>query len=188
MSWNNLEEMNALVKHLSLMSKGQKKQAMIILAYALKANYLFFDESFDGLDPVMRLNFKKLLISEMAERELTVIISSHDIRELEDFCDELIMFKDGKLIKQTSSEEFTSAIHKLQFITKNPITTELDSFNIIEKEVSGMVYRIVTKDDVEAIRTALSPLDLILFEEIPMRLDEAFVSELVERGYESYDA
>lgn len=95
-------------------SKGMKRQAAIILALSTKADYLFFDETFDGLDPVKRNLFRNLIANDSVERGSTVIITSHSLRELEDTCDQLALLHDGGIVFESDVQHLKTSLFKVQ--------------------------------------------------------------------------
>ena len=96
------------------MSKGMQRQAALILAFATNPRYLFLDEIFDGLDPVMRKVLKTLIIQEVADRQMTCIIASHNLREIDDICDKILLIHKGEMVKNTETDTLKNQMHKIQ--------------------------------------------------------------------------
>ena len=169
------------------MSKGMKRQVTLILALASSCEYLLLDEAFDGLDPMMRLNLKRLIAEEIEARKLTVIISSHNLRELEDICDVIGFLSDGNVVTRGSVDDLKHSLHKVQFSVQENIDDILANFNIIHKTATGSITTLVMRNDVEELRALLKPYNPIVFEEIPLKLEEIFVYEMEAKGYGNYE-
>src|SRR5699024_8511155 len=99
--------------------KGMKRQCAIICALATNVKYMFFDETFDGIDPIIRNYFKKLIINQMAKQDTTIIMTSHNLRELEDICDNLGLIHDSKIFFESDINSLKSDICKVQISLKN---------------------------------------------------------------------
>ena len=164
------------------MSKGMKRQVILVLSIACNGEYLLLDEAFDGLDPVMRLNLKRLLSERMEEANMSVVISSHNIRELEDICDLVYFISDGNVLSSGGIEDLKESMHKLQFVCK-PYGNALDNYSILHSSSSGSIHTIITKEEVSTIKDALEPYDVTLFEELPLRLEDVFIYEMEAKGY-----
>ena len=135
-------------------SKGMKRQAMFALALAIAPKYLLLDEAFDGLDPVMRLAFKKA-INQIIDENMTVIISSHNLRELEDICDSFGILENGQMTTSGDLYEIKENIHKIQLAFKEELEDICDSFGILDNgcmTTSGDLYDI--KDHIHKIQLA----------------------------------
>ena len=113
-----------LNKKTSSFSKGMKRQAAVICAIAARPDYLFLDEAFDGLDPSMRIAVKKMMIEAMADSEMTIVISSHNLKEVEEFCDTVGMLHHGKIIFTRDLSELKGNIHKIQASFDKELTKE----------------------------------------------------------------
>ena len=168
------------------LSKGMKKQVAIWLAVSAKPDVLILDEPLDGLDPVMRRKVLNILMQDVADRNLTVMISSHNLRELEDICDHVGIISSGKLVLQRKLDDMKSETHKVQLAFKDgvfPIELE-DKFNVLNKSQLGQVYSVILngpKDDIEKEINKYKPL---VFDMIPLTLEEIFIYELGGKDYE----
>lgn len=168
---------------ISTFSKGMKRQAIVILAISAKTDYLLLDEAFDGLDPVMRHKLKKLLSLEVLNRNLTVIISSHNLRELEDICDCMSLISNGKITMNGSISEHKEHTHKIQLALKDFDLKLLDKFEIIHQENVGVIYTLIIKGNLEEIKEIILKQDPLIFEILPITLEEIFVYEMEADGY-----
>lgn len=166
-------------------SKGMKKQVSVICGICAGTDYLFCDETFDGLDPVMRQAVKSLFAADMADRNLTPIIASHNLRELEDICDHVGLLHKGGILLSRELDDMKLNIHKLQCVLQPGMATEdlvaLDKLNV---EQRGSLITLVvrgTREEVEAIMASYNP---VFFECIPLSLEEIFISETEVAGYD----
>ncbi len=171
-------------KSLSSFSKGMKRQAAIILALSCKADYMFFDETFDGLDPVMRNLVKSLICKEVLEHDATAIITSHSLRELEDICDQLALLHQGGLILESDISNLKTRQFKIQIAYDHEF--DINSFEGIEihkfKKV-GSVATMIIKGDYDKTVEYLSSTNPILLDVLPMTLEEVFTYEMELLGY-----
>ena len=172
-------------RKISTFSKGMKKQLSIIYGICAGTDYLFCDETFDGLDPVMRQAVKSLFAADMADRNLTPIIASHNLRELEDICDHVGLLHKGGILLSRELDDMKLNIHKLQCVLQPGMSAEdlvaLDKLNI---EQRGSLITLVvrgTREEVEAIMASYNP---VFFECIPLSLEEIFISETEVAGYD----
>lgn len=169
---------------ISTMSKGMKRQVSLILALAIKPEYLFLDEAFDGLDPMMRLTFKQILNEEMENRDMTVIISSHNLRELEDICNYMGILNDGKILSSGSISEMKGNLTKIQLGIHKEMKDEiLSSLSLLHKTHVGSIITFVARNTKEEIDKIIIPLEPILYEEIPLTLEEIFIYEMEANKY-----
>lgn len=171
---------------LTKMSKGMQRQASLILAMAAEPQLLLMDEAFDGLDPVMRESLKRILAREVVERSLTVIIASHNLRELEDFCDKIGLLHRGGLVYQHELESMNLGVYKLQTAFKLlPTREELEKtgLNILHYERRGSVLQLVIRAERREIEEALAPKNPLILDMLPLTLEELFIYELEVKGY-----
>lgn len=165
-------------------SKGMKRQVSLILSLSVLPEVLLLDEAFDGLDPVMRLTLKRLLADELLNREMTVIISSHNLRELEDICDRIALLNDCTISLQDEVENLRANYHKLQIAYTDASFDDLyKSFNALHLEKRGHVYMLVIKGDASFAKEKIAETKPVLFEEIPVTMEEVFVYEMEDQGY-----
>jgi ABC-2 type transport system ATP-binding protein len=165
-------------------SKGMKRQASVILALSCDPEVLLLDEAFDGLDPVMRLMFKRLITDELMNRQITVVISSHNLRELEDICDSIALLDHHTISIQDEVENIRSNYHKLQIgYTKEQSSEIFKELAPLHLEQRGHVYLMVAKGDINSIRTLIESTQPVLLEEIPITMEEVFVYEMEAKCY-----
>ncbi len=167
-------------------SKGMRRQAALILALSCKPKYLLLDEAFDGLDPVLRLTLRKLMADDVSERGMTVIIASHNLRELEDVCDQVGLLHQGHILFQRELNDLKLGFCKVQAAFKVKVSDaalqkELD---ILKMERSGSLVSIVARGSVEEISEKLEQFEPILCEAVPMMLEEIFIYEMEAVGYD----
>ena len=165
-------------------SKGMKRQASIILALSCSPDILLLDEAFDGLDPVMRLNLKRIIANELLNRDMTVIISSHNLRELEDICDRIALLNNHTITIQDEIESIRNQYHKIQLAYTNPIDDKvLHDLDPMYFDKRGNVYMLVLKGDLDDKMSRIKETLPVLCEEIPITMEEVFVYEMEANGY-----
>lgn len=170
---------------LKTFSKGMQRQAHIILALASHPQYLFCDETFDGLDPVKRQAVKRIFAEAVAEKRMSVIISSHNLREIEDICDQIGLLHDGKIVLQRNIDDITHDLHKVQcaFSTEKG-RGDFSDLDMLHFERRGrMVTMIVRGDRVSALK-AVEKQRPLYAEVLPLTLEEVFITEMEVRGYD----
>jgi ABC-2 type transport system ATP-binding protein len=146
---------------------------------------MVLDEPVDGLDPVMRRNTWAIVLQEVAERNMTVLVSSHNLRELEDVCDRVGIMFNGKLVLERSLDDVKGEIHKLQLAFKGDEPKELDKqLTILHRSRFGSVYTYIVRGESEALRAKCAGLEPILCDILPLTLEEIFIYELGGMGYE----
>jgi ABC-2 type transport system ATP-binding protein len=167
------------------LSKGMQKQVAFWLGICTKPDLMVLDEPVDGLDPVMRRNTWSILLQEVAEREMTVLVSSHNLRELEDVCDHVGIMFDGNVVIEKSLDDVKGEIHKLQLAFKGGITEELcEKLQLLHKSTIGSLDTLIVKGDEEHIREIVNKYEPIIFDILPLTLEEVFIYELGGMGYE----
>ena len=173
-------------KSINGFSKGMKRQAAIILALSTKPKYIFFDETFDGLDPVMRQAVKSIFAQEIAERGLTPVIASHNLRELEDICDHVGLLHRGGVLLSRDLEDMKVNIHKVQcaFKADSNIEEVLQNVDVVKKEIRGSLYTITARGNADDIRNRIQTANPIFMELLPLSLEEIFISETEVAGYD----
>ena len=160
-------------------SKGMQKQAAFHLTVCCRPEVLILDEPVDGLDPVMRRQVWNLILSDVAQQETTVLISSHNLRELEDICDHVGIMDRGKMLLQRSLADMQGSITKLQIVGQPPQTLD-----ILHESHSGRLSTLIVRGcsrDVEALVQAAHP---VYFDVLPLSLEEIFIYELGGVNYE----
>ncbi len=166
-------------------SKGMKKQLALSAGIAARTKYLFCDETFDGLDPVVRQTVKSIFAEEIDSRGLTPIIASHNLRELEDICEHVGLLHRGGVVFERDLEEMKLGIHKVQIVLPEENEAEnIDSLAPIKKEKRGRLYTLTLRGEEEEIRARIEPLLPVFYEIIPLTLEEIFIEETEVRGYD----
>ena len=169
------------------MSKGMQKQAAFMLAISMRPEFLMLDEPVDGLDPVMRRQIWSILMSEVSERKMSVLISSHNLRELEDVCDHIGIMNKGKILLQHSLEDLQSSVTKIQVVFEDEMPDLDREFHIVSRSDLGKVHTLIIRGDSGEITDALNKYHLIFMEVLPLSLEEIFIYELEGEHYEVKD-
>lgn len=175
-------------KRLNTFSKGMKRQAAVICGIACRTPYLFLDEAFDGLDPTMRIMVKQMLIDAMVDTGLTVIFSSHNLGEIDEFCDRVGLLHSGKVVFDRELDSVKGSVFKIQTAFDAPVTREQLSgsgVDILHMETNGSVVHIIARGDREKVREAVERLSPKLYDEVPLSLEEIFIYEMEVLGYDS---
>ena len=166
-------------------SKGMKKQLSVLLGICANTEYIFCDETFDGLDPVMRQTVKSLFANDMEERNLTPIIASHNLRELEDICDHVGLLHKGGILLSKDLDDMKLNIHKVQCVLLPGTEPEdLQGVDIIRTERRGSLLTLTIRGKKEEIEAVMQTFHPVFFELIPLSLEEIFISETEVAGYD----
>ena len=160
-------------------SKGMQKQAAFHLSICTHPELLILDEPVDGLDPVMRRQVWSLLLGEVAQRETTVLVSSHNLRELEDICDHVGIMDQGKMLLERSLADMQGSTHKLQLVGNVPMDLE-----ILHESSSGRLKTLVVRGDAQQIVQKVKETEPAYFDVLPLSLEEIFIYELGGVNYE----
>lgn len=168
-------------------SKGMKRQASTILALACEPKIILFDETFDGLDPVMRNTVKRIIVDDVMERKATVIITSHSLRELEDTCDQLALLHKGGLVLESDVQKLKTSLFKVQIALDKEFTQEdfekaagCDVLNFVKH---GSVANAILRGDREVVQDNLHKLMPLILDILPLSLEEVFIYEMEALGY-----
>lgn len=171
-------------KPISTFSKGMKRQVATLLAISCRPKYLLFDETFDGLDPVMRNLVKSLICQDVEERKATAIMTSHSLRELEDTCDQLALLHKGGLIFESDITNLKTSLFKIQLAFNGEFSKEtFAGFDVLHFVKHGSVANIIMRGDREQIVAAIKAKNPILLEVLPLTLEEVFTYEMEALGY-----
>ena len=169
---------------LQTFSKGMKRQAATILALSVKPDFIFFDETFDGLDPVMRNFVKKLICEDVLERGASAIITSHSLRELEDICDQLALLHKGGLVLESDIENLKTSQFKIQIAFRGEYDkSKFQGIQVSHYEKSGSVANLIVSGDRDEIVQKLRAMEPILLDVLPLTLEEVFTYEMETLGY-----
>lgn len=173
-------------RKLSTFSKGMQKQAHIILALSCQPDFLFCDETFDGLDPVMRQTVKRLLAYAVLEHQMTPIIASHNLRELEDICDHIGLLHQGGVVFDRDLSSLQGDIHKVQCAFSTAKTKEdFVSLDVATYEQRGNLSVLVVRGNADATDAAIKAMDPLYYELLPLTLEEIFITEMEVLGYDT---
>ncbi|WP_163579504.1 ABC transporter ATP-binding protein [Gracilibacillus saliphilus] len=165
-------------------SKGMQRQVAFWLALCAMPDYLILDEPFDGLDPVIRRKIKSWIIQDVAEREMTVLVSSHNLGEVEDICDAVGIIHRGKLLLEKDLDELKSDIHKVQIAFKEEVDQTLfEKLDILHQEKRGSVYICIIRGDDQEVEEIIERFNPIVFDILPLTLEEIFIYEMEGVGY-----
>ena len=154
-------------------SKGMQKQAAFHLALCTRPEVLILDEPVDGLDPVMRRQVMSLILSDVAEHGTTVLISSHNLRELEDVCDHVGIMDKGKMLMEKSLADMQGATHKLQLVGEVPY-----GLDILNESSSGRLKTLIVRGDPREVSAKVAATNPAYFDILPLSLEEIFIYEL----------
>ena len=169
------------------LSKGMQKQVAFWLAMCTMPDYLVLDEPVDGLDPVMRRQVWSLIMNDVAERGTTVLVSSHNLRELEDVCDHVGIMNKGRVLLERSLEELQGGTVKIQLVLSDDSAALPEDLNILHRSATGRVQTLIVRGDAQSVTERLSVLQPLLLEALPLSLEEIFIYELGGVDYEVKD-
>lgn len=165
-------------------SKGMRRQLFIAIAIAANPKYLLLDEAFDGLDPLSRLTFKKAINEAVEENGTTVIISSHSLRELEDFCDCYALIDNKTVASSGDIAESVNRLCKFQLAFTVAVSEEMFAhLPVVSLEKSGRFFRVILEGDAAEMAGELAKLSPAVMDEMPVDFEEMFISEVQNRGY-----
>ena len=172
-------------KRISTFSKGMKRQAALITALATRPKYLLLDEAFDGLDPVIRAVVRKILADQIYERGMTVIISSHNLRELEDLCDHIGLLHMGKVVFEREIDESKLGFCKVQVAFSTPPDPAVyDRLSILQRQSTGSITTLIARGGSREITAYFESQGALLVESVPLTLEEVFIYEMEAAGYD----
>lgn len=170
--------------NISTFSKGMKRQLFIALVLSMKLKLLMLDEAFDGLDPLARLVFKKYLLITNKENNLITIITSHDLKELQNICTTFAILDGGTIVLNEVLSKETSDVIKYQLaFNEDKTIDDFKDFNVIDFSKEGRVIKIVIKGNSNEVMKKLNSLNPILLEKLDLNFEEFFMYEAKERGY-----
>ena len=172
-------------RKINTFSKGMKKQLAMLLAICSNTKYIYFDETFDGLDPVMRQAMKGIIAGEVAERGLTPIIAFHSLRELEDICDYVGLLHKGGVLLSKDLEAVKCGIHKIQCVLSAQGEAMMrEQLKPVKLEKRGSLLTITVKGERVEIEKAMESYQPVFYEILPLSLEEIFISETEVAGYD----
>lgn len=170
---------------ISTFSKGMKRQCALICAFATKAKYMFFDETFDGIDPVVRNVMKKIIAKQMEDTCCTIVMTSHNLRELEDICDNLgVLYKGGILFESDIGSLKTDMIKVQISLNKDFDKDDFKGINVLNFKKIGSIATLIISDKDGTSKKKLEAKKPIILDIIPLTLEEVFIYEMEVLGYE----
>lgn len=165
-------------RKLSKFSKGMQKQAAFILTMSTMPDYLILDEPIDGLDPIIRKLVWKYIVEDVAEKEMTVLVSSHNLRELEGICDSIGILSKGHMVMERDLDELKSDIHKIQVAYKERPENPYEGLHVLHQETRGTVDLLIVRDKKDYVENQIENHDPVVFDMLPLSLEEIFIYEL----------
>lgn len=172
-------------KRLSGFSKGMRRQSDIVIALSYGAKYLLCDETFDGLDPITRELTKKIFMEEMTDNNATILMSSHNLREMEDICDRILLIDNGRLVLSADIDDLRGLVNKYQLVLENDNKNiSFDSLNVSALNNSGKMITFIADGNSEEIEASVRKLaaekgnEVIYIEAVPLSLEEIFMYKL----------
>ncbi|NMA79669.1 MAG: ABC transporter ATP-binding protein [Clostridiales bacterium] len=170
---------------LASFSKGMKRQAIVICALASQPDYLLLDEAFDGLDPTMRIIVKRMIVDAMVDNQMTVVISSHNLKEIDEFCDTVGLLHKGKIVFNRDLDSVKGNVHKVQTaFDKEYREDDFDDLELLHFDKRGSVVYLIVKGSEDEITTKLNKMEPKILDIIPLSLEEVFIYEMEGLGYE----
>ena len=170
------------------LSKGMQKQSAFWLALCCQPDLLVLDEPVDGLDPVMRRQVWSLLMGDVAQRGTTVLVSSHNLRELEDVCDHVGILSRGKVLLERSLSDLQDNVVKMQVVFADPEPPRLpEELEVLHTSQTGRVHTLIVRGNAARVKELLTPYQPLLLDALPLTLEEIFIYELGGEHYEVRD-
>ncbi len=186
--YNKLKEIFEIndKKRITKLSKGMKKQVAFTFALSKTPEILIMDEPIDGLDPIARKKLWNIIIDDVAKRDMTVVISSHNLKELENMCDTILIIDKGKTVAEKNIEDLKSDVHKIQVVLENKEKEEemLKELNVINIEKNGSITVLVVKGDIKQIENTIKKYNPLVLDILKLNLEEVFIYEMEGLGYE----
>ncbi len=186
--WRDLMEKFGLdpERKVNTFSKGMKKQLSVICGVCAGTKYLLCDETFDGLDPVMRQAVKRLFVKEIEERGLTPVIASHNLRELEDICEYVGLLHKGGILFEQDLDEMKLNLHKVQCVIREEAALQKirQGLEVLTMDSRGALYTFTVRGKRQHVESFMEELGLVFYELLPLSLEEIFISETEVKGYD----
>lgn len=169
---------------ISNFSKGMKRQCALICAIATNADYMFFDETFDGLDPVIRNVMKKIIVKQMNKKKTTIVMTSHNLRELEDICDNLGLLYQGGILFESEIDTIKTNMYKVQISLKGDFDKDdFSDIDLLSYKKNGSVATLIIKDVDNTSKKKLAKKNPIILDYLNLTLEEIFIYEMEAMGY-----
>ena len=174
-----------LNRKISTFSKGMKRQCALICAICTNAKYMFFDETFDGLDPIVRNTMKKVIAKVMEDKKTTIIMTSHNLRELEDICDNLGLLYKGGILFESDIDSLKTNMFKVQICLKSEFDKDtFKDLDVLSYKKTGSVATLIIRDKDNKSKKILEKLNPIILDYLNLTLEEIFIYEMEALGYE----
>jgi ABC-2 type transport system ATP-binding protein len=172
-------------RRIKTLSKGMQRQVAFWLGFALMPEVMVLDEPLDGLDPVMRQKVKNLMVQDVADREMSIIISSHNLRELEDICDYIGILHRGSMLIQRELDDLKADVHKIQlaFTSEAPADLYAD-LQPLYREIRGSVHILIVRGNHDDVINRINTYHPAILDVLPLTLEEIFIYEMGDNGYE----
>ena len=171
-------------KKISQFSKGMQRQVAFWLAMSAMPDILILDEPFDGLDAVMRQKVRSLIIQDVAEREMTVLISSHNLREVEDICDHVGILHKGEIMLERDLDDLKADVHKIQVaFQEEGFNPEASGLDVLHQEKRGSVFLLIVRGNETDISAEMKKHRPLVYDRLPLTLEEIFIYEMGGAGY-----
>ena len=172
-------------KKINTFSKGMKRQAAIVFEISKKPDIILCDESFDGLDPVIRQLVKRIIINEVADRNMTAVVSSHNLKELENFCDVIGILHENKIVCEKSLDTLKDSFVKLQVaFEKDTDESFLEDFDVVSKDKRSSICELVIRGNKDEIIETMNSHNPILIDVLELTLEDIFIYEMEGNGYD----
>lgn len=165
-------------RRISKFSKGMQKQAAFLLTMSAMPDYLILDEPIDGLDPIIRKRVWHYVVSDVADRQMTVLVSSHNLREMEGICDFIGILSGGRMVIERDLEELKSDIHKVQVAYRDQREPSYPELNILHRERRGSVELLIVRNPGELVKSAIEKEGPAVMDILPLSLEEIFIYEM----------
>ena len=176
-----------LNRKISTFSKGMKRQCALICAICTNAKYMFFDETFDGLDPPFNFIYtmKKIIAKVMEDKKTTIIMTSHNLRELEDICDNLGLLYKGGILFESDIDSLKTNMFKVQICLKSEFDKDtFKDLDVLSYKKTGSVATLIIRDKDNKSKKILEKLNPIILDYLNLTLEEIFIYEMEALGYE----
>ena len=170
-------------RNIRRLSKGMQKQVAFWLAISCRPDLLILDEPVDGLDPVMRRQIWSIMMSDVTEYGTTILVSSHNLRELEDVCDHVGIMHQGKVILERSLSELQGSVCKIQIAFQEGMPKLPENFDVLHMSNTGRVYTLIVKGNPAEAKKILEQMHPMLIDVLPLTLEEIFIYELGGEDY-----
>jgi len=166
-------------RRLNRFSKGMQKQAAFALTLSTIPEVLILDEPIDGLDPIVRKTVFTQIIRDVADRGMTVLISSHNLKEMDDICDAVGIIKDGQMVVERDLDDLKTDVHKVQvaFEAGTEVLQSTPGFTILHKESRGTVELLVIRGAEDEVSVKIKALNPLVYDHLPLTLEEIFIYE-----------